>query len=405
MPPHGSDQAYYIRCFDLDASAREPYGQLDVQGVRRILHSGDPAVLHEVAGAWGALADRMEDAARLLKSRAERAAEAWQGGAAAAEFQQRVSALRGQATSLASVATAMQRMVAASADTLERVRSHFVDSDEHAYNPSTYHNNDHAKDSLRHLGEGYEHAIRTNLITEVPTSLSSSISVRQLDTTAHGAGPGGVPPLVGPSGPGALLPSGMRQMGSAGVIDGRVSDLPDDPGAGPTNPAGWTGAGTMPGSPGSGGGALADPIDVADSGPDQITSLAGFGQAGFGGLGGGTSGDVASLGGESSGPVAGFGGAGSGSGPGVPGGASGLPVGATPGALTGAPGGRAGQRGRAPGGMFAPGGPGGSGGEEERTRSTWLAEDHDVWGAADLEASPPVLGESPRTDEPDEECY
>ncbi|WP_344589941.1 hypothetical protein [Actinomadura vinacea] len=47
-----------------------------------------------------------------------------------------------------------------------------------------------------------------------------------------------------------------------------------------------------------------------------------------------------------------------------------------------------------PGGNVIGGGPGGPGGsEEERERSTWLAEDRDIWGADAEEWAPSVIGE------------
>ncbi|MDT0202156.1 hypothetical protein [Nocardioides sp. AE5] len=187
--------------------------------------------------------------------------------------------------------------------------------------------------------------------------------------------PGGVPgPGTGFPGPGAPGPGvGMPGPGTPGPGFGEPG--PGNPGPGTPGPGfGTPGPGTPgPGMPGPGTGLETD-SQLAGIGPGGGGTGLSTGGPGGAGLGGG------GLGG---GGLSGGGGVGAG---GVGGGPAGGGLGAG-GAGAGSGGGlaAAGRGGMGPGMM-----PGRAGNEEgqEQERSTWLAEDEDVWGGEDV---PPDL--------------
>jgi hypothetical protein len=184
------------------------------------------------------------------------------------------------------------------------------------------------------------------------------------------------PPGKGGGGGGGHLPSG-----------GTGGSLPGDTGTGHTSGHVPTGIGAdmnghPPGGIGTGHTSGHVPGDIGG------TDLSGYTPPGGGGglLGGGSGGG---LGGGLGAGAGGLGSAGAGAG------AGGLGAGGFGGGFPGAGAGAAMGRGGAAGSNGMPMGAGGRGAdggdEDEHERSTWLAEDEDVWGAGG-DAAPPVIG-------------
>lgn len=235
---------------------------------------------------------------------------------------------------------------------------------------------------------------------------------------------GGAPKTPGmPGGPGggggAGLPNGPSYPGPGNPGGPNTPDLPGPGHPGGPNYPGPGGGGTNP--PGGGPGGF-NPPGGGPGSPDYPGGPGYPGGPNYPG-GGGSGSDLAGLeprvdpygaGPGGFGPPGGGGGlpGGGGGGGGLPGGAGGLPggmpggagaVGGMPGAMGGMPGGpggagrgRAGMAGMAGMGGMGMGMPMGAGGghggrQEERERTTWLAEDEDVW-IGDEEAGPSVIG-------------
>jgi uncharacterized protein YukE len=234
--------------------------------------------------------------------------------------------------------------------------------------------------------------------SNVPTQRNPNLETPELETGGPGTGPGSVPSLPGTGTPGMGTPGapdvrtpGNPDLGTPNPDLGRPDDLPGD----------VTPPGLVPGPDTGGlddeeyGSGLASAAPPTTTGTGGLPSTSGLG----GGLGGGAGSGSVPGGGALGRPVATMmppmmGGGAPGAGKGGARGAGRLGAGMAPGMLGGAggPGGRgagggrgtgamAGARGAAGGRGGLVGGAGAGYGEDEATRTTWLDEDEDVWGA------------------------
>lgn len=223
---------------------------------------------------------------------------------------------------------------------------------------------------------------------------AGGMNLGQQSTGMEHAGAGKLPsPGTMGTGPGAGEPGALNP-GAPGTPGSYA------PGAGGTGPASPGGAGLNPGAGAHPGGSYQPSGVIGGGGPgavDPSTTLAGYhpgamgGGAGGPGAGGVGAGGLGSEGGVGSG-IAGFGA------PLIGGGGStdetrtsGIGTGSTAGGMGSgaAAGGTGAEAGAATGGrtgMMMPMRGGGSSDEDERERSTWLAEDDDVWAG---ESAPP----------------
>ncbi|SCL35787.1 hypothetical protein GA0074692_4182 [Micromonospora pallida] len=243
--------------------------------------------------------------------------------------------------------------------------------------------------------------------SNVPTQRNPNLETPELETGGPGTGPSSVPSLPGTGTPGTGTPGapdvrtpGNPDLGTPNPDLGRPDDLPGD----------VTPPGLVPGSDTPGfddeneyGSGLASAAPPTTAGTGGLPSTSGLGS---GGLPGGGSGSVPG-GGALGRPVAtmmppmmGGGAAGAGKGgarnaggrlgaPGMLGGAGG-PGGRGSGGGRGTGAMATGARGAAGGRGGLVGGAGAGYGEDEATRTTWLDEDEDVWGA-DGDSMPGIL--------------
>lgn len=381
----------------------EDFDHHNVSSVRDILNQGDPSSLYGAATAWDTLADQLADLMGTVNSITQPAKDSWSGEQSADDLHEDLRRVYANADSMRTIAQRAASMSRDSADTLSDVKEHFVDSDEHAYNPSTYHNNDHAKDSLRDLVVGYTNATAygPDSLAILPTKIGNiedgfTPVPGSIGTGPGGSGVGGGPTPGGYGGDGGSIgdpsfvtnPSGLPTHGD---YSGDGPPIDSDPNAAPV-----IGDGFDP----------TDPDDLSDWDADDLGDWGDEGDVwdGEDGYDGGTAlaGFDPSLGGA--GISGGPGGPGihatapSGFGAGSPGGGSG--PGMSP-LTSGRPGGGvAGQPG-APG-MMPPGGLGAGGGknDKDRERTTWLVEDRDVWSPGD-DLPPAVIGADAVGDEDD----
>ena len=212
-----------------------------------------------------------------------------------------------------------------------------------------------------------------------PTSVSVDLPVPGKSLQTYGpAGPPGIhnPGGIPSGGPGGKLPSGKLPGG--GPPGGGL------PSGGP--PGGLPRGGKLPGGGLPGGGSPGGlPGGHLPGGGTHLQNFTPPGGGGSGGLGGIHPGGGGGLPGGGAGglPGSGLTGAGSGS---LSGGALNDALAAERAAMGGA-----GANGMGGMGMPMGGGGHGGGGSEDRERSTWLAEDEDIWGG-DGDTAPPVIG-------------
>ncbi|HEV7205610.1 MAG TPA: hypothetical protein VGN18_13455 [Jatrophihabitans sp.] len=239
----------------------------------------------------------------------------------------------------------------------------------------------------------------------IPSQVQSSLVQNNAPYVAEFHATPGPGPGPGPMGPGPGPGPGMTPVAPIPPthpipphhVNPPPPHEPGPTGPGPIGPGpgpGPLGPGPLGPGPGPGPGSGCNPHALPTL--DNSSALAGFDPSG-GGAGGGLGaggasglGAASGLGGGglgSGGP--GAGGLGAGSASGLAGSGAGMGAGAGSGGSIGAAGGVAGGAGGRPGTMMPMHGSG-QGSDDERERSTWLAEDDDIWGADD--APPGVIG-------------
>jgi hypothetical protein len=347
----------------------------DMATVRDMLNKMQPGKTEAAANAYNAVASRMDQTVELLYKQAQRLVENWGGDDAEAAMKQMQKAydqayeIHDKSNTTGTALSGYAEKQRGWQDSVNGVGGSLLSNGfVHAVSPgAAFAGNDAADHIMEAVQNG---TVESN--NQFPGSIRADMP--GTDRTPYNpneprnpAGPGpGVPNSPG----GGVGAGGPSHVGGAGA--GSL-------------PTGGGGAGGLPG--GDGGTGMHDGVvgtDLAGLPPG------GGGGTGAGGLGGGLG--SGGLGGGGLGGGLGAGGAGAG-GLGAAG-AGGLGAGVGPGAGAMGRGGAGAGRGGAAGANGMPMGAGrggGSGDEEEHERSTWLAEDEDVWTGGD-DVAPPVIG-------------
>jgi hypothetical protein len=382
---------YHIRtaCGSVPTYAEQSDG-LTMDAVKAMLTSIDPGHVADVGQAYIGASDALTTAADQLHQHAQRITETWSGESADGALNQ-----LGQ---LNKTAAELQEKSATTGNVLSWLGSEIL----------PWYKNEGQKLGHGFISDGGDDKAARDLLDRmdnrimqgyngVPESISKDLPPPSHDLFSQGTDKGGsgTPGSGPPSGP----PYGSSPGGPPGtyVSPGPIDATPIGPGGGTTGPSG-PGAGP-PGDGGTGlpgGGLPGGGVGLPGTGGTDIAGLGGGGMGadpfGAGGLGGGAGG----LGAGAGGLGGGAGGLGAGTG-GLGGGVLGL---GTPGVIGSGRGGSPGSAGDSAArgtagksGLNSPMAAGeGQGGEEEkeRERTTWLAEDEDVWSDDD-DIAPPVI--------------
>jgi hypothetical protein len=353
-----------------------------LEGLKQmILNDFKPDQVDKASRAFTALAGRMAETRELIRNQADKMAEAW-GGEAAENAMAKMRSLHSDSNEMESRSRESGNALYMHAGTQRNWQNAAREWDTSGWDDWVPGWGQGKRAALNDQADQYaaqlqDHTIQAN--NQFPTSLrgpDTSTSVSPYDPTIDepGGGGGKKPPMPGGGGGAGSFGGGAGAGG--GGLPGGTGGLPGGGGGGGGLPG--DGSSGLPGGGGSG------------SGGSGGTDLAGYHPPGGGG-GGGTGlpgGGGGGLGGGM-GPGAGAGGGLGAAGAGAGGlGAGGGIAGGIPGGGMAGRGGPAGVGGMP---MGAGGGRGGGGDEEERERTTWLAEDEDVWGG-DGDAAPPVIG-------------
>jgi hypothetical protein len=355
----------------------------NLERLQNIIASFKPNEVQRVGDTLEAVANRINDSIELLYRQSQKMSEAWGGDDADEAFKAMNKAYEAakeihRTSSESAYALQSHAQVQRNWQNSDAAQSHWYDSDLVAVagtmspanmlmgGPSVFERNEHGKELMEQL---QQHTVESN--DKFPESI-------RVDNLGHRSGFG---PEVNPrNGPGIDSGSNVPKMPGGGVGAGKM-------------PHGGVGAGNLPDGgtghlPPGGGSSYDDFPDAVGADGKSGTDLAGYNPPGGGGSGLG--GGLGSGGLGSGGLGGGLGGGAGAGGLGAAGaGAGGMGAGgAFPGAGAA---GRAGAGGTSGMPMGGGGGRGGGGDEEEHERSTWLAEDEDVWGA-DGDAAPPVIG-------------
>ncbi len=364
----------------------------DVEAVRAMLQAMRPQDVDRASAAFNRVASRMTTSVELLYNQATKLTEAW-GGEAAQNAMRQMQKTYDQANEISSKSRESGGAMAAHA---EMMRSYQANPPEEAggggimggvvkvasaVSPAVAvgagaASNDNADEFMGRLQNDTVNS-NGNFPRGIQADMANIQSYNQPPITEpYGGGGGG---SVGGGGGGSV--GGGHLPGTGGGVGG--GHLPGGGGS--------VGGGHLPGAGGGGAGG------GGDIGGGGLSGGGGTDLAGLGGGpgGGGLPGGGAGLGGGGAGlGSAGGGGLGAGGlgGP-NPAGIGGMGAGRGAGGGIAGEGAGAGKGAAGRGGMGAPmgGHGGGSEGEEERERSTWLTEDDDVWGG-DGDTAPPVIG-------------
>lgn len=377
--PASTEQIFEVWA-DCTGSDREDYGSKSPFVIEATLRSARPDVAFAMAQAWTNAAAHLDRIAGTVKAQSGAAAAAWQGGDASVAMQQSLRKIHGTARSLAANMRAMSTMC-------EQLGTTLADA-QRAYRPpgNTWNPNDAEVLAARIFYWKVLKQMEAIAAAEGPNFIA--VNHPTIGVAPEDIGRGrprlgdGLPASGGGSYKGLSAP-GNSAPGSPPPYEGPSARVPF-----PAPPSvGGVEDSTTPGS----GGDIDMPPPVGGQEFDGGgTDLAGF-----------DSPDAWS-GGAGSGSAYGSGGTGSyGTGSGF--GSGGVPGGGSSG---GSPGGFATGGGPIRGPSVGGGSVRGGGGmvppvtgpvqnEEERERTTWLAEDRDVWGVDEDDVAPPLIGEAP----------
>jgi uncharacterized protein YukE len=332
----------------------------DYEELRQIVQAMNPGAVERAGTAYRQMADRIAETMDLILDQSQKMAEVWSGDDAEAALQRMNKAYQ-QAHTIQQVSTQTSTALSEHADMQRRYQREV--GEEHWYGTDIGAGGTSVGDWLQgdsHVGREIMERLQADTDTSNRNFPDSVRYTKGEDIN-----------VVNPNPRTSTQPTSGRTPDS---VDPGVAD------AGHINTG--RGAASGPGTLSDSGGAANDP-----GGTGGGTDLAGYSPPGGGGSLGGGLGSGGGLGGGSA--ALGIGSPGAGPGAGGPGGiVGGFPASAD-GARASVPG-RGGAAGQ--GGMPMGAGAGRGGGEEEdRERTTWLAEDEDVWTADDDDVVPPVV--------------
>lgn len=357
----------------------------------------NPAPINVACTAWSRLAGHLGTVANELMTRAGHPLhEAWESKTSP-DAQQQLQLAQATAQALADQCMQMARATDWAYQYAQWYKDHVPGDGLITTGADADRINEHRVALLSRYNEVIGYCIPSQVQSSLVTNGQGAVSDFHATPGPGPAGPGPMGPGPGP-GPGTTPVAPPHHLPPPHVYPPPHTPGPGGPGPGPTGP-GPIGPGPIgPGPGGPGPGSDYNPNSLPTL--DNSSSLAGFDPSGGAGSGfgpGGASGlgagGASGLGGGGlGGGGLGAGGLGAGDASGLAGSGAGMGAGAGGGGIAGGAGAAGGMAGGAGGrpGMMMPMHGSGQGGDDERERSTWLAEDDDIWGTDD--APPGVIG-------------